>query len=411
MTNSYLFKSCNLLDARNGVIRNNVDVLVENDLIKEIADTPIQSQSATVFNLDGKTLMPGLIDCHVHVFLSEVDLRRLRDTPLTLMTAKSAPTMRRTLMRGFTTVRDTGGADAGIRQAVADGLLPGPRLFIAGPVISQTGGHGDWRQHTESHFECACCSAISYNARIADGVPEMIKTVRDVLRTGSDFIKLTVSGGVASQSDPLESVQFREDEIQAACEEASRWGTYVAAHAYSTEAIIRAVNCGVRTIEHGNILDKTAADVIATHDAFVVPTLVTYDSMSKRGKEFGMSEYSLAKNKKVLEAGLRSIELCRDAKVSLGFGTDLLGQLQDDESNEFTIRTEVEPAADVLRSATVTNARILKQEGKLGEIAPGALADLLVIDGNPLADISVLQRQGANISLIMKAGQIYKNTL
>lgn len=408
---SYLFKSCQLLDTRKGKLRSNTDVLIEDDLIKEVSDTPIQAKNATVFDLGGKVLMPGLIDCHVHVFLSEVDLRRLRDTPLTLMTAKSAPTMRRTLMRGFTTVRDTGGADAGIRQAVADGLLPGPRLFIAGPVISQTGGHGDWRQHTESHFECACCSAIAYNARIADGVPEMIKTVRDVLRTGADFIKLTVSGGVASQSDPLESVQFREDEIQAACEEARRWGTYVAAHAYSTEAIVRAVRCGVRTIEHGNILDKSAADEIAKHNAFVVPTLVTYDSMSKRGSEFGMSEYSLAKNKKVLDSGLRSIELCRASNVSLGFGTDLLGQLQDDESNEFTIRAEVEPVADILRSATVTNAKILNQEGKLGEIVPGAFADLLVVNGNPLENVSVLQNQGGDLAFIMKAGQIYKNTL
>lgn len=408
---AFLFKAGRLLDPRQGVLRENVDVLVEGDKIREVSDRPLSANGATVINLHGKVIMPGLIDCHVHVFLSEVALRRLETVPLTLMTAQAAVAMRRTLLRGFTTVRDTGGADAGIREAVARGLLPGPRLFIAGQVISQTGGHGDWRTHTETEIGCACCSALAYCARIADGVPDMIKAVRDELRKGADHIKLTVSGGVASQNDPLESVQFRMDEIEAACEEANRWGKYVAAHAYSTEAIQRAVRAGVRSIEHGNLMDEATAQLMAEKGAFLVPTLVTYDSMRRRAREFGMSAYSLEKNTKVLAGGLHSLELCRRAGVEIGFGTDLLGQLEDDESREFLIRAEVEHPVDILRSATLVNARILCQEGRLGELVPGALADLLVVDGDPLADLNLLQDQGVHLPLIMQAGVPVKNNL
>ncbi|MGH8278911.1 MAG: amidohydrolase family protein [Gammaproteobacteria bacterium] len=408
---AFLFKAGRLLDPRQGVLRENVDVLVEGDKIREVSDRPLSANGATVINLHGKVIMPGLIDCHVHVFLSEVALRRLETVPLTLMTAQAAVAMRRTLLRGFTTVRDTGGADAGIREAVARGLLPGPRLFIAGQVISQTGGHGDWRAHTETEIGCVCCSALAYCARIADGVPDMIKAVRDELRKGADHIKLTVSGGVASQNDPLESVQFRMDEIEAACEEANRWGKYVAAHAYSTEAIQRAVRAGVRSIEHGNLMDEATAQLMAEKGAFLVPTLVTYDSMRRRAREFGMSAYSLEKNTKVLAGGLHSLELCRRAGVEIGFGTDLLGQLEDDESREFLIRAEVEHPVDILRSATLVNARILCQEGRLGELVPGALADLLVVDGDPLADLNLLQDQGVHLPLIMQAGVPVKNNL
>src|SRR3546814_744359 len=227
----------------------------------------------------------------------------------------------------------------------------------------------------------------------------------------SDLIKIMCSGGVASQSDPLESLQYRMDEIEAACEEANRWGKYVAAHAYSAQAIRRAVAGGVRTIEHGNLIDEETAQFMAERDAFLVPTLVAYDSMRRRAREFGMSQYSLDKNLRVLEGGLRSIELCQRAGVQIGFGSDLLGHLQDDHCLEFLIRSDVLSPAEIIRSATVTNARILRQEGLLGEIVPGAHADLLVIDGDPLQDLNLFQDQGAHIPLIMKAGVSVKNNL
>jgi imidazolonepropionase-like amidohydrolase len=301
-----------------------------------------------------------------------------------------------------------------------DALVEGHRLFIAGQAITQTGGHGDFRRRTQDEVGCPCCSALSYMARIVDGVPEMLRAVRDELRKGADQIKLMVSGGVASPHAPLESLQFRVDEIEAACQEANNWGRYVCAHAYSAEAIRRAVAAGVRTIEHGNFLDEAAAALMAERKAFLVPTLVTYDAMYRRGREFGLTEINLRKNDEVRQAGLRSLEIARSAGVEIGFGSDLLGQLQVDQSREFLIRQEgPETPLDILRSATLTNARILQRAGipgkevpdALGELVPGACADLIVVDGDPLQNLDLLQDQGAHIPAIMKSGRFYKNLL
>src|SRR5262249_51268755 len=220
----------------------------------------------------------------------------------------------------------------------------------------------------------------------------------------ADPIKLMVSGGVPSPHDPLESLQFRLDEIEAACQEANNWGKYVCAHAYSAEAIRRAVRSGVRTIEHGNMLDESAAKLMAEKRAFLVPTLVTYDAMHRRGEEVALPKESRRKNEEVLLAGLRSLEIAKKGGVELGFGTDLLGQLHEEQSREFLIRQEVERPIEVLRSATLVNARILQREGELGELVPGAFADLLVVDGDPLRNLDLLQHQGRHLLAIMKGG-------
>jgi imidazolonepropionase-like amidohydrolase len=405
---SFLFHGGRMLDPRAGEIRDGIEVLVEGDRIAEVSDRPIASSTSTRIDLAGRTLMPGLIDAHIHIFLSEVNIALLEAMPLTLASAKASVNMRNMLRRGFTTVRDTGGGDRGMKIAAETGLVDSPRLYVAGMGISQTGGHGDFRKATQSVLEHPCCNGLHYTARIVDGVPEMLRAVRDELRKGADFIKIMVSGGVASQSDPLEALQFRIDEIEAACEEATNWGTYVAAHAYTAAAIKRAVAAGVRTIEHGNLIDAEAAAMMAARGAFIVPTLVAYDAMKRRGAEYGLSPYSLEKNEKVLEAGLRSLELCKAAGVEIAFGSDLLGQLQDDQSREFQIRAEVLTPREVIHSATITNARLLRQEGQLGEIVAGAHADLLVVDGNPYQDLNLLQEQGAHLSAIMKGGRFYK---
>lgn len=407
----YLFTGGRLLDVRRGVLQDGAEVLVDGGRIAEVSDRPIKATSATRIDLKGRTLMPGLIDCHVHLFLSEVDLGRLAAVPISLLTARAGVLARNMLMRGFTTVRDTGGADWGLKQAFADGLLTGPRLFIAGMAISQTGGHADFRRKTEDRVDCPSGSGLAYTARVADGVPEVVKAVRDELRKGADHIKIMASGGVASQSDPLESLQYRMDEMEAVCEEATRWGSYVAAHAYSAEAIKRAVRAGVRTIEHGNLVDEAGAALMAERGAFLVPTLVAYDAMKRRAREFGMSPYSMAKNDMVIEGGLRSLELCRRAGVEIAFGSDLLGQLQDDHCREFQIRREVMSPKEVLHSATIVGARVLGQEGRLGEVVAGAHADLLVVDGDPLASVDVFQDQGAHIPAIMKGGTFVKQAL
>ncbi len=408
---SFVFAGGKFLDPRADELREGVEVLVEDGMVREVADRPIRATGAERIDVRGRTVMPGLIDAHIHIVLTEVNLQLLSDMPLTLLAAKGSVAMRAMLMRGFTTLRDTGGADFGMKAAVEQGLFEGPRLFIAGQAISQTGGHADHRKRTQTKMFCACCNGLAWTARVADGVPDVIKAVRDELRKGADHIKIMVSGGVASQADPLESLQYRMDEIEAAVEEAQRWGTYVAAHAYSAKAIERAVRGGVRTIEHGNLIDEATARLMAEKGAFIVPTLVAYDALKRRGGEYGLSEYSLAKNDMVLAGGLRSLELCRAAGVKIGFGSDLLGQLQNDHCNEFTIRGEVMSPQEVIRSATLVNAEIVGRSGTLGELVPGAHADLLVVDGDPYADLSVFLGDGARIPAIMLGGRFVKNEL
>jgi imidazolonepropionase-like amidohydrolase len=421
---TYLFHGGRLFDPRLDELVQGVEVLVERGEVKEVSRPdgpsrgPIRAEGARRINLGGHTLMPGLIDAHVHVFIA-APLAQLGDMPLTWLAASAMRLMREMLLRGFTTVRDTAGADWGIKAACDAGLVEAPRLFISGMAISQTGGHGDFRRRTEGVPVCRCCAGLHALTRIVDGVPEMLRAVREELRKGADHIKLMVSGGVASPSDPLESLQFRLDEIEAACQEANNWGKYVCAHAYAAEAIRRAVGSGVRTIEHGNMLDESAARLMAERKAFLVPTLITYDAMHRRGREIGLPETSALKNEEVLRFGLESIAIARRAGVEIGFGTDLLGNLHEEQSREFVIRSRVEKPIEVLRSATLVNARILRREGQpgkvvpgvLGEVVPGACADLIAVDGDPLRNVEVLGNQGEHISMIMKAGRLYKNEL
>ncbi len=406
-----LFQNARLLDPEANDLREGMSVLVEGDRIREVSDRPIRAAEAQVVDVGGKTLMPGLIDAHIHVYLSEVNIGRMAEMPISLMAARAGPLMRAMLDRGFTTVRDTGGADWGIREAVETGQMAGPRLFIAGQSISQTGGHADFRRRTESEAPCSCCSGVNYIARIVDGVPQMLHAVRDELRKGADHIKLMVSGGVASPHDPLEATQFTREEILAATGETTSWGSYCAAHAYGADAIRRAVECGVRTIEHGNFVDAETAALMRAKGAFIVPTLIAYDAMKRRGKDLGLPPISLEKNERVLAAGIRSLETAKAAGVPIGFGSDLLGELQNDQCREFLIRSEAMAPIDIIRSATLVNAKLLRHEGKLGQIKPGAFADLLVVDGNPLKDLGLFQDQGAHLSVIMKGGHFHKNRL
>ena len=202
-----------------------------------------------------RTLMPGLIDCHVHAIHSEVNVRFMEALPLTLITARAATRLRAMLDRGFTTVRDTGGADWGIKTAIETGHIVGPRIYIAGQSIGPTGGHSDSRRRTNRGGECVCCNGLQFKSAIADGADEVRKSAREQMRQGADHVKIMMSGGVASPYDPLDSLQFSDGEVSAAVEEATAFGRYVCAHAYSAESITRAARLGVRTIEHGNLID------------------------------------------------------------------------------------------------------------------------------------------------------------
>lgn len=407
----FLFANFGMLDPAQDEILDGHQILVEGGVIREVSDKPIKADGATVIDCRGGTLMPGLVDCHVHVVLSDVSIGKLEHMPLTLMTAHAMASLRGMLDRGFTTVRDTGGADWGIRTAVEEGLIAGPRMFVAGRALGPTGGHSDSRRRTDPGTRCPCCDALAFTMGLADGKAEVRQAVREEMRQGCDHVKIMMSGGVASPYDPLDSLQFSEGEVNAAVEEANAFGRYVCAHAYSAEAITRAAKAGVRTIEHGNLIDEASAKLMAERDMYLVANLVAYYAMKERASEYGMSGEMLEKNDLVIEGGLRSLEICRRAGVPVAYGSDLLGQLQVDQSREFRIRGEVLPAIEIVRSATTIAARVLRQEGKIGCLTPGAFADLIVIDGDPLRNLDLFGSQGRHMPLIMKDGRLHKNTL
>ena len=407
----YLFRNVELLDPAQDRLLGGREVLVEGELIREVSDRPIAAAGATVIDGGGRTLMPGLIDCHVHVYLSEVNIRNLEHIPLTLMTARAAPLMRGMIDRGFTTVRDTGGADWGIKAAVEGGLLPGPRLFISGRAIGPTGGHSDPRRRTDGAPPCRCCNAMAFTLSLADGPDEVRRAVREEMRQGADQIKIMMSGGVASPYDPLDSLQFSPPEVAAAVEEAQAFGRYVCAHAYTPEAITRAAHAGVRTIEHGNLIDEPSAKLMAEKGMILIANLVAYYAMRERAAEYGMTADMLAKNDLVIDGGLRSLEICKRAGVPVAYGSDLLGALQVEQSREFLLRREVVSPIEIIRSATTIGARVLRQEGKLGTLKPGAFADLIVLDGDPLKDLDLFQGQGRHLAAIVKGGRFHKNRL
>jgi imidazolonepropionase-like amidohydrolase len=405
---AFIFADGAVLDGTRNERREDHHLLVEGGHIREVSDRPIKSASAETIGLRGRTLMPGLIDAHVHVLAVDASLARLSDRPVTLLTLQAAKVLEGMLQRGFTTIRDAAGADGGLAEAVEEGLVRGPRIFPSGMALSQTGGHGDARPRTQPVDSCACCAGGLALSRIADGVAECRRAARDELRKGATQIKIVASGGVASPYDPIWNLQYSEEEVRAIVEEAQAWHTYVMAHAYSPEAIGRSIDFGVRSIEHANLIDHATAEHVAGADAFVVPTLVTYDALHRFGTEFGFPEVSMGKLNDVREAGLSSLEILQRAGVKTGFGTDLLGPMHRHQSREFVIRAEVMSPFDIIRSATIVNAELLNRAGEIGVIAPGARADLIAVDGNPLADISLLDGQGEHITHIMKDGMFYK---
>lgn len=407
-----LFKNANLLDPLQSELLEGHHVLVEDGVIKEVSDKPISASSARVIDAAGRTLMPGLIDLHVHVLATQLNLSTQGVLPDALVMMRAVPIMAAMLRRGFTTVRDAGGAGWGLKCAVNEGTVKGPRLFISGRAISQTGGHGDPRprsDHLRPMSFCGCCFRAGDIGRVADGIDDVRKAVRQELQMGADQIKMMASGGVASPTDPIASFGYSEEEIRVIVDEAASRQTYVMAHSYTADAIERAIRNGVRTIEHGNLVDERVARFMAEKGAFVVPTLVTYEALANEGADYGLPADSVAKIATVRTAGLHSLEIYKKAGVKIGYGSDLLGPSQRLQSDEFRIRREVLSAQEVIQCATTTAAEVLNQVGQLGRIQEGALADVLLVDGNPYRDLSCLLGQGEHIGLIMKGGVIEHN--
>jgi len=331
--------------------------------------------------------------------------------PNALGIIKALPILRGMLSRGFTTVRDAGGADWALAQASESGLIDAPRIFPAGKALSQTGGHGDFRARSDQLESCACSFRIASISRVVDGVDDVRRAARDELTKGATQIKVMASGGVASPNDPIGNTGYSMDELRAIVAEADAWETYVMAHAYTPKAIRRAVEAGVRTIEHGNLVDEETARLLRQKDVFVVPTLITYDMLSSEGPELGLPAESIAKIDDVRLVGREAIAMLHRVGVRMGYGSDLLGESHVHQSEELRIRSEIVGNLEALRSATTVAADIVQRRGRLGIIAPGAIADLLVVDGDPLKDISVLAGQGERLQAIVKDGRFMKNEL
>lgn len=393
-----------ILDPETERISEPTTIRVSGDHIASIGGDSGGDNRDDVLDADGRIAMPGLIDCHVHVLANTPDLGSLGDESPAYLTACAINTMQGALRRGFTTLRDAGGADFGLARAAAEGLFVAPRLFFGGKSLSQTGGHADMRAPgatvVDNH---QCCPHIGM---VCDGVDEVRRGARQQFRTGADHLKLMLSGGVASPTDRVDSTQFSDDEIRAAVEEAEAANRYVLGHAYTARAINRGLRLGVRSIEHGNLLDDETVRLFVEHDAFLVPTLVTYQRLKADGARLGLPPASQQKVDDVLGAGLAALQLADAGGVNIAYGSDLLGEMWHHQSREFEIRAQVQSAGAILRGATTVAARLLQSEGELGVLAEGARADLLLLDANPLDDVTVLARPEDSIHRVLSRGAV-----
>ncbi|MGU3575597.1 amidohydrolase family protein [Brucellaceae bacterium C25G] len=407
---SLILRHVRIVDGTSDTPTDIVDIAIENQRFVEVG-RDIKFSADTEIDLKGAIVMPGLIDCHVHVIATTANLGLNADLPSSWVALKSAEIMKSMLLRGFTTVRDLGGADRGLQKAVEDGLIDAPRLVICGKALSQTGGHTDYRGPYSNRDVSYYAQQLGALGRVCDGVAAVQRAAREELKNGAQFIKVMADGGVSSPSDPIGYLVFSVDELKAAVEVAKGFGTYVSGHLYDDAAVIRALDCGIECIEHGNLMSDATIQRVAREGQAVVPTNITYDYLARRGAEFGLPLESVAKIEDVREAGLERLDKMHKAGVLMGYGSDLLGGMHEDQSGEFVLRGRSIPADAVIRSATVDAAKVLRKEGEVGVIACGAYADLIVVDGNPLHDLSLLAGQGEHIPFIMQNGQIKKNTL
>jgi len=407
MARRLVVRNARLFDSQRARFVPGSTLVIEGDRFAAVTLEPIAVDDAEVIDAAGRAVLPGLIDAHVHVVAASHDLVGLALRPPSLLGAEASRIMRDMLHRGFTTVRDAAGADYGLQEAQARGLYEGPRLFIAGAPISQTGGHADMRPKGVRAQGMFCsCAGLGLVGAIADGVGEVRRAVREQVRNGANQIKIMAGGGISSPTDPLEGTQFSLEELRAAVEEAEAANLYAMAHAYSPRAVTRAVQAGVRSIEHGNLIDAATARVMKQHGAYLVPTLSTYAALAAEGARLGWSPSMLDKLAMVQDRGIEAVRLARAEGVPVVFGTDLLGHMHERQNGEFALRLAAMPPLEALQSATFTAAQLMRQEGQIGQIVAGAFADLLVVDGDPAQDLAMLERPEAGIRLLMQGGRV-----
>jgi imidazolonepropionase-like amidohydrolase len=404
-----VFTNAFLIDCTGAEPIEGAAVVVEDEKIKDVLPKgnvgPLPGP-VTTLDLKGATLMPGLTDAHVHICaVTENITDQHRYYPPSYIAARAMKRAEECLMQGFTTVRDAGGADYGFRMVLEEGHFPGPRMLVSGRALSQTGGHADKRRRAEWIDPIECC--VGMVGVIADGVDEVRRAARENLRRDVDQVKIMASGGAMSPSDELDTTQYTVAEMRAVVEETQAVGKYVLAHAYSDSAVRKAIEAGVRSIEHGNLIRETAAQAIKDANAFLVPTMVTYEAIYREGKKYGIGDHQIFKINLAREQSLKGLEYAYKAGCQIGSGSDLLGDMMAQRTVELELKAEVMKPMEVLLSATKVNAALFRMSDKIGTVEPGKYADLLVVAGNPLKNLRVFQNQD-NLRVIMKGGRAFK---
>lgn len=404
MSTSLFISNARVIDVETGAV-SEVNIDIGDGIIRGLDTSSHPAEGQRVIDAAGQFVLPGLIDAHVHTSAVVADLGRVRHLPPSYVALGAANVLSGMRTRGFTTVRDTGGADFGLSQAQQDGLVDGPRVIYGGKALSQTGGHGDRRQRGvseyDSHPHCAGTSVI------VDGVEPLRLAAREELRRGASHLKMHVSGGVSSPTDSVDEVQYSWDEIRAVVEEADHAGAYVTVHAYPSKAIVRAVEAGARCVEHGNLADDVAFDAMLAADAFLVPTIVTYWAMREFGLDQGVPLASWNKIPQVLDAATRTLEAATRRGVKIAFGTDLLGPMHRYQNEEFRIRAEVQTPLQLIQSATMNAAQLIRR-ADLGVVREESIADLILLDSNPLENISVLADPERHLRTVIQGGLIVR---
>lgn len=398
-----VMRNGHLIDPRSETIQE-VDIVIEAGRIGAVDEHVVAPSHARTIDLAGRFVLPGLIDAHAHVGAVSADYDAMMDWPMSYLTARSVRVMSDMLSRGFTTIRDLGGADHGMARAIDERVLVGPRLRFSGKNLSRAEGPGHPRDYGNDYRP-------KYHERAAPGVAcqttaALLEAAQVELDRGAHQLKVSVTGGVSARASGPASIKFSEEELSAVVDLARAAGRYVAGHVYSSEAIQLALRSGIRSIEHGNFLDADCLPLFLSQDAYLVPTLITYSALAEHGHEYGLTGHVQEKIVHARDAGLAAVELAHRAGVPIAFGSDLMGTMHALQNEEFRLRAEVLPAAEILRSATVTAAELLNMRGLIGEVVPGAYADLIVVDDDPLDDVTVLCRP-RDFGLIMKEGHVH----
>jgi imidazolonepropionase-like amidohydrolase len=407
-----LFTNANLVRDGFAVLQPSFSVLVKDGFIASVSATPIERGDATVIDVSGRTLMPGLIDAHAHIVGLSLTPKNIA-YPAAEIAIASANYLRNCLMHGYTTIREAGGADHATARLLAEGHIIGPRLFYSGKALTQTGGGADFRTPDEEIDPCGHVGPFSSMSVIADGADEVRKAAREELRKGATQVKLFASGGVVFPAEGHATrYEFSDAELRAAVEEATARDTYVMAHVYTDEGVRRCLKAGVRSIEHANFVTEETVAMMAEYGAFYVPTFISLVQRVESAAETHLPEAIVDNLRRTIARGRQVYGWAKKHKVPIGFGTDLWGpEAQKSQLREFEMRRDIDTPADILRSATVTNAELLMEKGRLGTIAEGACADLLVVEGDPLTNLGVLMDPEKHLKFIMKDGEVYKNAL